>query len=68
MSTKTYQIQGLGCPACAKTVESRLSEVTGVDKVQVDLNQGQVNLRGNYLEGDLVKALEDTPYHIQIQA
>ncbi len=68
MSAKTYQIQGLGCPACVKTVESRLSKVAGVDKVQVDLNQGQLDLRGSYLEGDLVKALEGTPYHIEIQA
>ena len=66
MPTKTYQIQGLGCQACARTVESRLSEVTGVDKVQVDLNKGQMNLRGNYLERDLAKALEDTSYQIEI--
>jgi copper chaperone CopZ len=40
----TYQISGMTCTGCQKKVEHLLSEVTGVNKVSIDLEKGEAKL------------------------
>ena len=36
---KTYQVEGMKCEGCAKTVRETLARVAGVTEVTVDLNK-----------------------------
>ena len=36
------RVDGLACPYCAYGIEKKLNEIEGVEKIDVDLNQGLV--------------------------
>ncbi len=38
---KTIKIKGMSCQHCVKTVTKALSEIDGIEAVQVDLNKGE---------------------------
>lgn len=40
---KTYEITGMKCQGCVKTVTEKLSAVRGVEKVVVDLDKKKSN-------------------------
>ena len=40
MSAQTYTVVGMTCQHCVASVTEEVSEVPGVDKVDVDLNSG----------------------------
>ena len=42
MSQQTYTVTGMTCGHCARSVESEVSGVAGVDQVDVDLSRGRV--------------------------
>ncbi|WP_311202381.1 heavy-metal-associated domain-containing protein [Micromonospora chalcea] len=42
--TSTYTVSGMTCGGCAKTVTGQLSEVAGVNDVQVDVASGTVTV------------------------
>ena len=47
---KTYQIEGMKCEGCAKTVQETLTQVAGVTEVTVDLNQKTATVMGDVPE------------------
>ncbi len=59
--TQEYQVQGMTCSGCKRTVENLLKTVEGVTKVEANTAQGTVSVtseRPMSLQ-ELKKALED---------
>ena len=44
---KTYQVDGMKCEGCAKTVRETLAQVVGVTEVTVDLNKKTATVTGD---------------------
>ena len=48
---KHYQVTGMTCEGCARTVTEKLSAVPGVQSVQVNLEKGQASVQVNLEKG-----------------
>ena len=59
---KTYEITGMKCQGCVKTVTEKLSAVRGVEKVVVDLDKKQATVTGNPFKLSLKRALKGTKF------
>ena len=59
---KTYEITGMKCQGCVKTVTEKLSAVRGVEKVVVDLDKKQATVTGNPFKFSLKRALNGTKF------
>lgn len=46
MTTATYTVQGMTCGHCVSSVTEEVSEVAGVDGVEVDLASGSLTVTG----------------------
>jgi copper ion binding protein len=58
--TTTYTVTGMTCNHCVQAVTSELSELPGVDAVQVDLSTGAVTVTSaEPLAEDAVRAAVD---------
>ncbi|WP_156759028.1 heavy-metal-associated domain-containing protein [Microbacterium karelineae] len=44
MTTKTYTVQGMTCQHCVRSVTEEVSEIAGVEKVDVDLASGRLEV------------------------
>lgn len=54
----TLQVQGMSCGNCVKSIENSVGSINGVEKVNVQLNNGTVDVEFNN-EVD-VKKITDT--------
>ena len=59
---KTYEVTGMKCQGCVKTVTEKLSAVRGVEKVVVDLDKKQATVTGNPFKLSLKRALKGTKF------
>jgi copper chaperone len=55
----TLQVQGMTCGHCVKSVENSVSALNGVNKVDVNLSNGTVEVEFNNSEVD-VKQISET--------
>lgn len=55
----TIQVQGMTCGGCVKSVENSVSALSGVEKVNVQLETGKVNIEFNDSQTD-IKQITDT--------
>ncbi|MER5338600.1 heavy metal-associated domain-containing protein [Micromonospora sp. NPDC002717] len=64
MSTTVYKVTGMTCNSCANKVKNLLSELDGVDAVEVDLAAGRATLRADHGVDDarVVETLEEAGY------
>jgi copper chaperone CopZ len=64
--THTYHIGGMSCGGCAATVKNKLSAVTGVTSVNIDLGKKQAEITSSdLLKADMLQnALSKTHYTI----
>ena len=53
---KTIQVGGMTCNHCKANVENSIRSVEGVEDVTVDLITGQVDIKGNLIDLDKIKA------------
>ncbi len=62
----TYHIDGMSCGGCATTVKNKLSAVSGVTSVQVDLAKKEAEITSSQtINADkLQEALSNTDYTI----
>ena len=62
----TYTVAGMTCAHCVASVTEELSEIPGVEDVQVDLGSGAVTVTSNQpVSAEAVKAaVEDAGYQI----
>jgi copper chaperone len=54
--TLTYEVPAIHCAHCAMSIREEVSEVEGVDEVDVDLDSKVVTVRGAALEDRAVRA------------
>lgn len=64
--TKTIKLSGLTCPACKKLIEKRVSTISGINSVEVNLESNEATLESSrdipLLE--IREVLRGTPYQI----
>ena len=56
MDEKTYSVSGMTCSHCVMSVREEVSEVAGVEAVDVDLSSGRLVVRGEGIEDSAVEA------------
>ena len=61
METK-IKVDGMTCKHCVATVTDILSEVDGVEEVNVSLEGKSAEVKGNVSKEALIKALSETPF------
>lgn len=61
---KTYQVEGMKCEGCAKTVRETLALVAGVTEVTVNLNKKTATVISDAPEQALTAALKNTSYRL----
>ena len=59
MSTTTYQVTGMTCGHCVQAVTTEVSAIDGVTDVQVDLESGRVDVTGESVTDEAVRAAVD---------
>ena len=66
MSTQTYTVTGMTCGHCVASVTEEVSELSGVENVDVDLATGAVTVTSTEpLEDDAVRAaVEEAGYQM----
>jgi copper chaperone len=63
MDTKTYSVPGMHCDHCKAAVSRELEAVTGVERVDVDLETKLVTVRGETLDdAALIAAIDEAGY------
>ena len=70
METINLTVSGMTCGACVKHVEKTISSIVGVEKVEVDLASGSVQVTGNisHKTQEIVAALEGDGYPAEVAA
>jgi hypothetical protein len=62
-------VSGMSCNHCASAVERALSQVGGVDKVEVDLSSGAAVVRGDDIDTTaLTKSVEEVGYGAEVES
>ena len=61
-----YQVKGMSCGGCAATVKNKLSAVSGVTSVQIDVTKKEAEIISSEVISisKLQDALKDTQYRI----
>jgi copper chaperone CopZ len=52
----SYQVEGMTCSHCAAAVTKSVSALPGAREVRVDLESGRLELRGEQIDDDAVRA------------
>ena len=64
-STRSFTVAGMSCDHCVLSVREEVSEVTGVEDVDVDLASGRLTVRGRDLaDGAIRAAVADAGYEV----
>ena len=61
---KVYNIEGVKCGGCAAVVKEKLSDIEGVENVEVDVAEKKLIVVGTTDKEVLQKALSDTKFKI----
>ena len=61
---KVYNIEGVKCGGCAAVVKEKLSDIEGVESVDVDVAEKKLIVVGTADKDILQKALSDTKFKI----
>ena len=66
MTKSTYEVSGMTCNHCAKSVTKQLKQINGVLNVDVDLASGQVSVTSETpLESiDVKSAIDEAGYEL----
>jgi copper chaperone len=63
--TITYSVPGIHCEHCARAIREEVSEIRGVETVDVDLPTKVVTVRGRGLsDGDVRDAIAEAGYEV----
>lgn len=60
--TRRLTVEGMSCGHCEQTVEEALSDVEGVESVDVDRESAAATVEGDADPDELVAAVEDAGY------
>lgn len=64
MNQTQLQVDGMSCPSCVRHINDALCEITGVQKVDVELRKGLVTVTHdeNTAPTSMIEALRDAGY------
>jgi copper chaperone len=63
-NTLEYTVDGMTCNHCALSVTEEVSEVSGVDAVDVDLASGRLVVRGDVTDDAVRAAVSEAGYEV----
>lgn len=64
-TTRNYLVSGMTCDHCRASVSEEVSDVAGVERVEVDLGSGRLEVRGQNFSDDQIKtAVEEAGYQV----
>jgi copper chaperone len=67
MQTRTYSVPGMQCGHCKAAVMHELEGVSGVQRVEVDLETKLVTVSGEPLdEASLIEAIDEAGYEAEL--
>ena len=61
---KVYNIEGVKCGGCVAVVKEKLSDIEGIETVEVDISKKKLIVVGTADKDVLQKALSDTKFKI----
>jgi copper chaperone len=65
MTTREYTVRGMTCEHCVRSVDEEVSEVAGVQSVDVDLASGRLVVTGERVDDAAVAdAVEEAGYEV----
>jgi len=64
LSQTIIKVEGMSCSHCKAAVEKALKEISGVEEVQVNLDDKEVVVSGNASREQLAKAIEEAGYDV----
>ena len=66
MNTLTYKVPGVSCAHCRSAITAEVSQVAGVQTVDVDLDRKVVTVSGEPLdEAAIVAAIDEAGYDVE---
>lgn len=64
-TTTAYTVRGMSCEHCKRSVAEEVGEIEGVERVEVDLASGRLEVQGVDISQEAVKAaVEDAGYQL----
>jgi copper chaperone len=64
-TTRNYLVTGMTCDHCRAAVSEEVTEVAGVERVDVDLDSGRLEVHGQSFSDDQIKAaVEEAGYQM----
>ena len=65
MNTLSYSVPGISCNHCKQAIEGEVSQVQGVELVEVDVQARTVTVRGEPLdEAAIIGAIDEAGYEV----
>jgi copper chaperone len=65
ITDRTYTVTGMTCSHCVSSVREEVSEVAGVESVEVDLSSGRLTVSGHgYTDEAVEAAVADAGYEV----
>ncbi len=64
MTTTTYDVQGMTCGHCVRSVTEEISALDGVESVDVDLEKGTAVVAGDAQPDAVKAAVKEAGYEI----
>jgi copper chaperone len=65
MTTLSYSVPGVSCGHCRRAIEGEVSQVEGVESVEVDLDAKTVKVSGDPLDKvAIVAAIDEAGYEV----
>jgi copper ion binding protein len=65
MTTLSYSVPGVSCAHCQRAIESEVSQLHGVESVDVDLDSKTVTVTGEPLDAAaIVGAIDEAGYEV----
>jgi copper ion binding protein len=62
--TRIYRVPGISCDHCKHAIEGEVGKVTGVDDVDVDIEQRTVTVNGAADDSAVRAAIDDAGYEV----
>lgn len=64
-ATRTYTVEGMSCDHCRASVSEEVGELAGIDRVEVELATGRLEVSGTTVDDDAVRAaVEEAGYRL----
>lgn len=64
-ATRTYTVTGMTCAHCVASVQEEVSEIPGVERVEVDLASGRLDVTGAGIDDAAVaEAVAEAGYEV----